>query len=255
VALTIAGSDSGGGAGIQADLRVFARMEVFGTSALTAVTAQNLEGVRAVVGLGAEAVTRQVRAVLEGFPVAAVKTGMLWDAETIAAVARLAAEPGFPPLVVDPVMVATSGDRLLREDAVAAYRELLLPRAALVTPNLPEAEVLLGRALDATQLEGEAAELSRGCRCPVLLKGGHLEGDPLDLLRVAGQSWRWMHPRISGVTPHGTGCMLSAAITGALALGAELPDACAAGIELVASALAHPIVLSSGQRLPGIELA
>jgi len=254
VALSIAGSDSGGGAGIQADLRVFSRLKVFGTTVITAVTAQNLSGVDDVAGIPALSVRRQLQAVLSGFPVAAMKTGMLWNAEIVAAVAELAGRSGRPPLVVDPVMVATSGGLLLREDAVSSYRELLLPRATLVTPNLDEAAVLLGHSIThASELEEAAASLSRQLGCAVLLKGGHLPGDPVDLLWCAGKPHRFEHPRIGGLTSHGTGCMLSAAITAWLARGVALPEACAAAVELVAAALRAPVLLEGGLRLPGIE--
>jgi hydroxymethylpyrimidine/phosphomethylpyrimidine kinase len=254
VALTIAGSDSGGGAGVQADLKVFARCGVHGTSAVTAVTAQNLGGVRAVAPIAAPIVAEQLRAVLEGFAPTAAKTGMLWAAELVATVARFAAEPGFPPLVVDPVMVATSGARLLREDAVAAYRELLLPRAAIVTPNLDEAAVLLGATVDGEEAMADAAAaLARRCGCrAVLLKGGHLAGDPLDVLWLEGRAVRWRHRRVAGVHSHGTGCALSAAIAAGLARGSALEAACAAAVELVARALERPHIVAGGARVLGL---
>ena len=182
VALTVAGSDSGGGAGIQADLRTFACLGVFGTSAITAVTAQNLAGVRDVVAIPPASVRAEIEAVVEGFPLRAVKTGMLWSAAIVEEVAALVAAGALPAPVVDPVMVATSGARLLEADAVAAYESLLFPRARVITPNLDEAALLLGDVIAADGLEAAARALADRYACPVLLKGGHAEGDPVDVL-------------------------------------------------------------------------
>ena len=207
VILSIAGSDSGGGAGIQADLRVFSRLGTFGTTALTAITAQNLGGVTDVAAVPASNVAAQIEAVLSGFPVRAVKTGMLWSAEIVRIVAAAGASGRVPYWVVDPVMVASSGARLLREDAVAAYRELLAPHATVVTPNLDEAAVLLEIEHIGPEDMAEAARaLTARLRCPVLLKGGHLEGDPVDVLVAGGELTSWKHPRLAGVNTHGTGC-------------------------------------------------
>ncbi|WP_428265303.1 bifunctional hydroxymethylpyrimidine kinase/phosphomethylpyrimidine kinase [Haliangium sp.] len=257
VALSVAGSDSGAGAGIQADLRVFVRLGVFGTTALTAVTAQNLDGVRAVSGVPAEVVEAQIAAVLEGFAVAAVKTGMLWSAAIIERVAAAVAAAAIP-VVVDPVMVATSGARLLQADAVAAYRERLIPHCTLLTPNLDEAAVLLERpGIEADQLDACAAELARQYGCAVLLKGGHLAAAPVDVLAHGGQVIRWRHPRVEGVNTHGSGCMLSAAIAAWLARGADLVTACERGLGFVHQALAHPVAPAAAApvRLAGIERA
>jgi hydroxymethylpyrimidine kinase/phosphomethylpyrimidine kinase len=255
VALSIAGSDSGGGAGIQADLRTFTRLGVFGTTAITAVTAQNLVGVRAVTGLPPEAVEAQVEAVLAGFAVGACKTGMLWSAGIIDRVAATLAGRGIP-VVVDPVMVATSGARLLQEDAIRAYREALIPRCSLLTPNLDEAAVLLDVArIEEERLDETAAELGQRFGCAVLLKGGHLAGDPIDVLWHEGRWTRWRHPRIHGVNTHGSGCMLSAAIAAWLARGADLVTACERGLGFVHSALAAPLELAGDVRLAGIEHA
>lgn len=252
-ALSVAGSDSGGGAGIQADLRVFRRLGVFGTTAITAVTAQNLAGVRAVGDLSPDLVAQQIAAVLEGFPVRAVKTGMLWSAAIVEAVARALAGR---PYVVDPVMVATSGARLLDAGAALAYRRHLLPAAALVTPNLDEAAVLLDRdAIDPGDLEGAAAALHARLGCPVLLKGGHLEGDPIDLLHDGRAVTRWTHARVAGVDTHGSGCMLSAAIAAHLALGHDLTGACELGLAFVHDALARALPVAEGVRLADIEHA
>ncbi len=255
VALTIAGSDSGGGAGIQMDLRVFARLGVFGTSALTAITAQNLEGVREALVLEPGLVRAQLDAVQAGFEVRAAKTGMLGSRAVVLAVAE-ALSHGPAALVVDPVMVATSGARLLAADAVEAYREALLPRAALVTPNLDEAAVLLERPpIDVLDLRGAADELFERLRCPVLLKGGHLAGDPIDVLRHAEGLVAWRHRRVEAVDTHGSGCMLSAAIAAFLACGAELVEACEQGLAFAHDALARALSLERGARLAGVEQA
>jgi hydroxymethylpyrimidine kinase/phosphomethylpyrimidine kinase len=234
-ALSIAGSDSGGGAGIQVDLRVMHRLGVFGTSAITAVTAQNLDGVEAVSGMDPTLVTAQIEAVLTGFKPAAIKTGMLWSAAIIDGVcARLKDYSGA--IVVDPVMVATSGARLLAADAVASYQRLFR-HATLVTPNLDEAEVLLGRPLERAKLDEDAAILSSKLGCSVLLKGGHLQGDPCDRLVHRNRLWRWQHPRVADANTHGSGCMLSAAIAAYLAQGRELSVACEHALALVHDAL------------------
>jgi len=253
VALTVAGSDSGGGAGIQADLRTFASLGAFGTSAITCVTAQNLDGVRSVFALPPGEVIKQIEAVLDGFPVAAVKTGMLYCREIIEAVAVVVSRPGFPPLVVDPVMVATSGARLLEDDAVAAYRERLLRRAALVTPNLDEAKVFLGQTIPSADAMPDAARLlAERLGCPVLLKGGHLTGDLIvDVLWDGRKSWWWEGERIADVTTHGTGGTLSAAVAARLAHGDPLPEACAAARDHVRRAMTSPVTLADGRRLLG----
>jgi len=253
VALTVAGSDSGGGAGIQADLRAFTCLGAFGTSVITCVTAQNLEGVRSVHALPPVEVQRQLEAVLDGFPVAAAKTGMLYSRAIIDVVAAAASRPGFPPLVVDPVMVATSGARLLEDDAVDAYRERLLRHAAVVTPNLDEAAVFLGRRVrNADDMPDAAKELADRLGCPVLLKGGHLDGNTLvDVLWDGGEFHRWEGERIEDVTTHGTGCTLSAAVAAGLALDMSLSEACTVARAYVMSALADPVVLVNGTRLLG----
>ena len=238
-ALTIAGSDSGGGAGIQADLKTFAAYGVWGTSAIAAVTAQNPGGVAGVWSLSPDAVAAQVRAVFEGFSVGAVKTGMLAEAGVIHAVA--AALPPGVPLVVDPVMVATSGARLLAEDAVDALVADLIPRAAVVTPNLPEAGVLAGFPVEGPDGMREAgrAILAMGAGA-VVVKGGHLPGDPTDILidakgEVVLSGLR--HP----YTVHGTGCSFSAALAAGLARGMPLRDAFVAAKTFIDGAIAHAV--------------
>ena len=243
VALTIAGSDSSGGAGIQADLKTFAALGVYGASVITALTAQNTVGVQGVSVVDATFVVQQIDSVLSDLRVVAAKTGMLATAPIVTSVAqRLDAVPDIL-LVVDPVMVATSGDVLLTEDAIATYRSRLLPRAALVTPNLPEAARLLGTKLahGVDECIGQARRLNDlGCRA-VLLKGGHSTGaEIVDVLRFAdGELHLFRHPRIDTPNTHGTGCTLSAAVTAGLARGLPLRDAVATGIDYLAAALAH----------------
>jgi hydroxymethylpyrimidine/phosphomethylpyrimidine kinase len=253
VALTVAGSDSGGGAGIQADLRTFARLGAFGTSAVTALTAQNLAGVREVVGIAPASVRAQIEAVVEGFPVRGLKTGMLWSAAIIEEVATLVGAGALPAPVVDPVMVATSGAPLLEPDAVAAYETLLFPRARLITPNLDEAALLLGEAVGGEELEAAAQALAARYGCAVLLKGGHAEGDPVDVLHAGGAVYRHRNERVAVVNTHGSGCTLSAAITAGLAHGRVLEDACAQAITFLQQALRVPVTLEGGAHLIGIE--
>lgn len=242
VALSIAGSDSGGCAGIQADLRTFAALGVHGCTAITAVTAQNTLGVDKVEVLSPSVVVAQVDAVTADLRPAATKTGMLATAEIVRAVAERAARGDLGPLVVDPVIVATSGDQLLEPSAVVAYRDELLPKAELITPNLPEAAALLG--WDGAHLEDEgietaaAALLALGCRA-VLLKGGH-DGDPersADLFATpAGTTWLEAR-RVDTSNDHGTGCTLSAAVAAGLAKGAPLADAVQAAKDFIQRAL------------------
>ncbi len=225
--LSIAGSDSGGGAGIQADLAAFAYFAVTGTTAITAVTAQNPHAVTGVYPVAAAGVAAQIDAVFSGFTVAAVKTGMLFSAALIDQVAARLAHyrPGW--LVVDPVMVATSGAKLLRDDAVAALCTKLLPMATLMTPNLPEAEVLVRRPIrSAEEAQQAAAELSARYGCWALVKGGHGSGErAADILVHDGHTWVLSAPRQSVPTTHGTGCSLSAAIAACLARGETPPEA------------------------------
>jgi hydroxymethylpyrimidine/phosphomethylpyrimidine kinase len=226
VVLTIAGSDSGGGAGIQADLRTFAAHGLHGTSAVTAVTAQNSVAVLDWVSLEPRMVVAQMEAVASDMPVAAVKTGMLATAAIVSAVAAAIERLRLPLVVVDPVMVAKSGDRLLDRDAETAYRERLLPLATVVTPNLPEAESLLGRPVRTLAEMREAARALRamGPRA-VVVKGGHLEGDAVDVFWDGERMEDLSAPRIATKNTHGTGCTYSAAIAARLALGDSLLDA------------------------------
>jgi hydroxymethylpyrimidine/phosphomethylpyrimidine kinase len=268
VAMTIAGSDSGAGAGLQADLKTFGALGVFGTSVVTAVTAQNTAEVLGVVTLDPQMVDLQITAVLSDLEVAAVKTGMLANAEIVAAVARHAAAGDLPNLVVDPVLVTTTGQRLLDEAAVGTYLDLLIPHALLVTPNVREAAVLVGRpAEDLTNVEQmtEAARLllDRGAR-NVLVKGGHLQdelssdvlmgSDVIKPRLIDGTDGRGhgadkairtatddqvvlSSPRVRTANDHGTGCTLSAAIVAHLAARSPLPEAVWAAKRYVSQAI------------------
>jgi hydroxymethylpyrimidine/phosphomethylpyrimidine kinase len=245
VALTIAGSDSGGGAGIQADLKTFQALGVYGTSAITAITAQNTLGVRAVQEVSPDVVVAQIDAVADDLGVDGAKTGMLSSAAVVEAVAGAVRRRGLDRvLVVDPVMVAKSGDRLLREDAVQALRERLLPLAAVVTPNVPEAEVLAGRALSGEEdLRRAAVEIAALGPRAVVMKGGHLAGDPVDLLFDGQRFHRFPGRRVPTRSTHGTGCTFSAAIAARLALGDDVVAAVGAAKAYLAGALdrARPI--------------
>src|SRR5947207_1499038 len=225
-ALTIAGSDSGGGAGIQADLKSFSAFRVFGTSVLTAITAQNSIGVHGVHDLPPAFVRAQLDAVLSDFGADAVKIGMLSSAPIIGAVADgLAAHP-HGPVVLDPVMIAKSGDALLRPDARQALAERLLPGAAVVTPNLHAASALTRLPVTSEKEMEEAARriLALGPRT-VLVKGGHLKDSATDILWDGVRFTRFPGPRIASTSTHGTGCTFSSAIAAGLALGRELTDA------------------------------
>ena len=240
-ALTIAGSDSGGGAGAQADLKTFAALRVHGTSALTAVTAQNTTGVRAVMALGPEFVRIQVETVLDDFDVRSVKTGMLANGAVVAEVACLAEQGLLPNLVVDPVLVSSTGHPLLEPDGVAAYLERLLPRASVATPNLREAAVLSGTTVEAlASLDARVAVAEqlreRGARW-VVVKGGHLTDSADDV--VVGPEGVTVLPsaRVETDNDHGTGCSLSAAIAAGLARGDSVLDAITTAKDFVHRAL------------------
>lgn len=222
-ALTIAGSDSGGGAGIQADLRTFQRFGVFGTSAITAVTAQNTLGVRAVQALDADLVAAQIDAVAEDFAISATKIGMLANAKIVRAVAEALDRHRLATVVLDPVMIAKGGDALLSADAVAALRDELLARATILTPNLTEAESLTGRSITTVaEMRDAAADLLRAGARAVVIKGGHLEGPAIDLFVDARSSEEMSAPRLATAHTHGTGCTFASAIAARLALGDDL---------------------------------
>jgi len=226
-ALTIAGSDPSGGAGIQADLKTFHQFGVYGEAVITLITAQNTVRVARVEVLAPELVVAQIDAVLEDIPPLAAKTGALGSAEMVEAVARAADSFSFP-LVVDPVMVSKHGLPLLPEAAVSAVRDLLLPRAALITPNVPEAETLTGMAIRTLDDVRRAAERLRALgTCAVLIKGGHLDSDASDVLLDADGFHEFPAARIATRHTHGTGCTFSAAITACLAAGLALGDAVA----------------------------
>ncbi|WP_254279852.1 bifunctional hydroxymethylpyrimidine kinase/phosphomethylpyrimidine kinase [Haloarcula marina] len=244
VVLTIAGSDSGGGAGIQADLKTIEAGGAFGTSAITSVTAQNTTGVRGSHLLPVDDIEAQIRAVREDFDVAAVKTGMLATSDVIDLVA---AETPLPNLVVDPVMVATSGDRLLEPEAEAAY-ERLLADAALVTPNADEAEVLTGRDIDdPSDAEAAGRDIVEMGADAALVKGGHVPGDEVvDVLVTDDSVTTFRHERVDTEATHGSGCTLSSAIATRLAHGDDLRDAVAAGIDLLARAVRYNLDVGEG---------
>jgi hydroxymethylpyrimidine/phosphomethylpyrimidine kinase len=246
-ALTIAGSDSGGGAGIQADLKTFSAYRVFGMSVVTAVTAQNSVGVQAVENLPPSFVSRQLESVLSDFGADAAKCGMLSTAPIIEAVGGTLRERPIEKLVVDPVMVAKSGDALLRPDARQALVERILPLALVVTPNLPEAAVLADMRVETRSEMEEAARRIRaqGPRY-VLVKGGHLEGDALDLLWNGREFTTFVAPRIESTNTHGTGCTLSAAITAALSRGQALADAIRDAKAYVTRAIREGFALGRG---------
>ncbi|HKX00983.1 MAG TPA: bifunctional hydroxymethylpyrimidine kinase/phosphomethylpyrimidine kinase [Methylomirabilota bacterium] len=225
-ALTIAGSDSGGGAGIQADLKTFSAFRVFGMSVLTAVTAQNSVGVQGVENLPPAFVAQQLRSVLDDFGTDAAKCGMLSTAGIIDAIADVLADHRIEKLVVDPVMVAKSGDPLLQADARTALADRILPLALVVTPNLPEAEVLAGmRVVEPEDMEEAARRIHVMGPRYVLVKGGHLKGDATDLLWNGREFTRFTAARVDSANTHGTGCTFSAAIAAGLARGQALGDA------------------------------
>ena len=249
VALTIAGSDSGGGAGIVADLKTFEAHGVWGTTALVAVTAQNTLGVQAFETLPAALVRRQIESVVTDIGVDAAKTGMLATAELATAVAAAVRDLGVPNLVVDPVFVSKHGDTLLADDAVGALAKELLPLATVVTPNLPEAGRLVGFEVDDREAMAEAGRrlVDMGARV-ALVKGGHLGGDASpDCLVALGEDLVWLDSaRIAGRHTHGTGCVLSAAIAAGLANGMEPADACVAAKRFIERAIEAGVDLGSG---------
>jgi hydroxymethylpyrimidine/phosphomethylpyrimidine kinase len=245
--LTIAGSDSGGGAGIQADLKAFAALGVYGMSALTAVTAQNTVGVQGVIELPAAFVGQQIDSVVTDIGVDAVKTGMLANADIIAVVAEKARTYHWPHLVVDPVMMAKSGDPLLRPEAQQALISLLFPLATIVTPNIPEARALTGLAITTVTEMEQAAQMihAMGPRW-VLVKGGHLQGDSVDVLFDGAQYQYFTAPRIETRHTHGTGCTFASAIAAGLAKGLSVPEAVQQAKDYITTALRHAPGLGNG---------
>jgi hydroxymethylpyrimidine/phosphomethylpyrimidine kinase len=247
-ALTIAGSDSGGGAGIQADLKTFAVLGVWGMSAVTSITVQNTKGVTGVSDVPADIVAAQILAVATDIGVDAAKTGMLSSSEIVEAVADAIEQVRLPHLVVDPVFVSKHGDPLLREEAVNALRKRIVPLASVVTPNLPESAGLAGFDVK-TRMDMERAAraiLDLGARS-VLVKGGHLEGESSDDLFADGERMEWLvGERIDSPNTHGTGCVLSASIAAYLARGEPLVDAVRKGKEFVTDAIRHALALGEG---------
>jgi hydroxymethylpyrimidine/phosphomethylpyrimidine kinase len=246
-ALTIAGSDSSGGAGIQADLKTFFAHGVYGMTAITAVTAQNTVGVYAVAALEPELVRAQIDAVAADIAVDAVKIGMLANASIVEAVAAALRSHGLPNVVLDTVMVSKGGARLLDDRAVVVLRERLIPLAAVITPNIHEAEALTGRRVATTDDQRRAARalVDAGARA-VLVKGGHLEGPATDVLFDGHTFLELSAARLPGRHTHGTGCTLSAAIAARLALGDALPDAVRAAKDYVTHAIARAPGLGHG---------
>jgi hydroxymethylpyrimidine/phosphomethylpyrimidine kinase len=241
VALTIAGSDSSAGAGIQADLKTFSALGVYGLTAVTCVVSETPGHVSKIEPVSAELVRDQIEVLLRSFPVAAIKTGLLFSASIIAEIASVLRARRSTPLVIDPVMVATSGDALLQDDAIQTYENGLFPLAALLTPNLGEAGRLVGKSitdLEAMREAGEALEKKYGV--PVLLKGGHLTGDnAIDLLFLKGGVIEFSAAFSRGIATHGTGCTYSAAIAAGLAGGFSLEEAIRRAKKFVTAAIAQ----------------
>jgi hydroxymethylpyrimidine/phosphomethylpyrimidine kinase len=248
VAMTVAGSDSGGGAGIQADLKTFAALGVYGTSALTAVTAQNTVEVRRAMELPPELIASQIDAVIDDIGVEAAKTGMLASSAVIEIVAEKVAEHGVEKLIVDPVMVAKSGDRLLQEEAISSLIRRLLPLAMVVTPNLPEAERLVEFPVEDPGSMRRAAEaiVEMGARSAVI-KGGHGKGEESVDLLYTGKRFRWFRARrLDSRNTHGTGCTFSAAITAQVALGWSIEKAVELAKAYLSRALAQGVDIGKG---------
>lgn len=242
IALTIAGSDSGGGAGIQADLHTFGALGVHGTSAISCLTAQNPRGVSGMQASSPAILRQQINAVFAELKPAAVKTGMLFSTPLIRVVVETFHRRSAPPLVVDPVMVATSGARLLKPSAISFIKKQLLPLATLVTPNLDEAEILVGHKLeDVEALRLAAREIHERFGCAALVKGGHLRGlsEAVDVFNDGRSEWLLTAPFVKGVSTHGTGCTYSAAITANLALGRSLIDSVSAAKTFITDAIAN----------------
>lgn len=246
--MTIAGSDSGGGAGIQADLKTFQELGVFGTSAITALTAQNTLGVEGIYPVPTDFVVQQMMSVFRDMPVKGIKTGMLFSAEIIEAVAQLLAEKDVR-LVIDPVMIAKGGATLLQQNAITALKQHLLPIATVITPNVPEAAVLSGVPISSEADVEQAAKvlLQSGVKC-VVMKGGHLSGDKaIDTIYFAdGTTFKMESERIQTTQTHGTGCTFSAALIAFLAKGLEMKEAIVEAKKFVQLAISHPLNIGKG---------
>ncbi len=245
--MTIAGSDSGGGAGIQADLKTFAALGVYGTSAITAITAQNTQRVIRVLELPPDLVAAQIDAVVSDIGADAVKTGMLASSAIIEVVARKISEHGLRNVVVDPVMVAKGGDHLLQQEAVTALKERLLPLALVLTPNVPEAEVLVGRTLETwDDIRAAAREIAAMGPKNVVMKGGHRQGPAVDLLYDGREFHEFTAPRVDTASTHGTGCTFASAIAAGLAKGSDVRQAVALAKAFVTKALQAAYPLGQG---------
>ncbi|CAI8013114.1 Hydroxymethylpyrimidine/phosphomethylpyrimidine kinase [Geodia barretti] len=245
--MTVAGSDSGGGAGVQADLKTFAALGVYGASALTAITAQNTVAVTAVHELPIDLIAAQIEAVVSDIGVDAVKTGMLSSSEIVEVVARELDRHGIKNLVVDPVMIAKSGDPLLRQEAVDSVRTLLVPLACIVTPNVPEAETLTGMKVETDEDMREAARriIGMGARA-VVVKGGHREGPATDLFYDGTEFVEFTSDRFDTVNTHGTGCTFASATAAGLAQGKSVVEAVAQAKEYVTEAIRNSYPLGQG---------
>jgi hydroxymethylpyrimidine kinase/phosphomethylpyrimidine kinase len=248
-ALTIAGSDPSGGAGIQSDLKTFSRLRVYGMAVIAALTAQNTRGVSATAAVAPEFVGKQLDAVLSDIPPDAIKTGMLLTADVVAVVAARLKERSVRNLVVDPVMVSTSGTKLLNSDAIETFKRALLPLALLVTPNMDEAGLLTGRTpADVEEMEQAALHIQGMGARNVLIKGGHGTGpDAVDVLFDGSSFIHLRAPRVIAQNTHGTGCVLSAAITAHLAQGIDLEQAVRLGKDFVTEAIQHGLALGTGK--------
>ena len=246
-AMTIAGSDSGGGAGIQADLKTFSALGVYGSSTLTAITAQNTVGVTMVHEIPIDIIVAQIDAVLSDIGADAVKTGMLASSAIVETVAEEMERHQVSRLVVDPVMVAKSGDRLLREDAVEALRTRLIPLAAVVTPNIPEAEALTGLKIETDEDVRRAAEaiIQLGARA-VVVKGGQREGPATDLFYDGARFQEFSAPRIDTVNTHGTGCTFASAVAAGLAKGLEVVESVELAKDYVTEAIRRSFPVGRG---------
>lgn len=245
-ALTIAGSDPGGGAGIQADLKTFSALGVFGTSVITAITAQNLQGVTAIQAVATDIVCQQLAAVMAGFPIKAIKTGMLFSIDIIKAVFKFLDTSRYRalPLIIDPVFAATSGSQLINDGAIDCLATQLFPLAHLVTPNIPEAERLGGFKIHSpADMEKTAAGLFKHFAVPILLKGGHLEETAVDILVDHDGIERYEAPMIPGVNNHGSGCTLSSAIAASIAKGESLRQAIRSAKSYISKALENSLLL------------
>jgi hydroxymethylpyrimidine/phosphomethylpyrimidine kinase len=251
IALTIAGSDSGGGAGIQADLKTFLTHSVFGTSAITCITAQNPADVSGILEVTTSMVEKQILAVIDYFPVAAIKTGMLFSKEIIETVARLLKEKKYK-LVVDPVMVATSGARLLKEDAIESIKKNLIPISTLFSPNIDEAEILIKEKISSEKdMEHSVKKLYEAFGVPVLLKGGHLVNSEfaIDFFFDGKTCYPLSSRFIKNFNPHGTGCTYSAAITSNLAKGLNLIESVSLGKYYIYEAITQSFTLGRSTTL------